>query len=127
VITYEEHPELSYTQKRQHLKDLRNTIEANLARGALDTWTAFCLLQDIQLEVLDGDYDLIYLKVILESNAQVKKEYQEMYDAVTLSLSQGSSKDTIDLGVAYLVLQNIASDLLYDCPKDHGENIDVDQ
>ena len=127
MINFEKHPERSHGQKRQHLKNLRSTILANLATDASDTWTAFCLLQDTQLEVLDDYYDLTYLKVILEGNAQRKKEYQEMYDAVILGLSQGSSKDTIDFPMAYLVLQNIASDLLYDCLKDCGKNIDVDQ
>lgn len=127
MIRYEKHPELSRTQKRQHIKDLRDTIRANLAGNALDAWTAFSLLQDIQLEVLDDAHDLINLKVLIEDYPQKKKEYQEMYDAVILGLSHGSSRDMIDFPMAYLVLQDIALDLLYDCINPHGKNIDVDQ
>ena len=127
MINFEKHPERSYTQKRQNLKDLRNTILVNLARDASDTWTAFLLLQDTLFEVLDDCCDFEGLKVILERNPQRKKAYQEMYDAVMLSLSHGSSKDHIDDDMAYLVLQNIALDLLYDRLNNCGENIDVDQ
>ncbi len=127
VINYEKHPERSYTQKRQNLKDLRNTILANLARDAMNPWIAFCLLQDTQFEVLDDYCDFTGFKGILKCIPQRKQEYQEMYDAVMLGLSRGLSKDTIDSAVAYLVLQNIASDLFYDCLNDCGENIDADQ
>ena len=126
MINYEKHPELSYTQKRQNLRNLRNTILENLARDAFDTWTAFSLLQDIQFWVLDDYCDFEGLKAILEHNPQRKKEYQETYDAVMLSLSQGLPRDTIDLGMVYPVLRDIALDLVYDCLDHQGENIDVD-
>lgn len=127
MITYEQHPEISYTQKRENLKNLRNTIWDSLAKEAGDTWTAFRLIQDILSEVVDTYCDFEGLQARLEQIPQRKKEYQERYDAVISSLSQGKSRDNIDFAEAYPVLQDIILDLLYDYLASLRESITVYQ
>jgi hypothetical protein len=123
MIIYEHSdPKLPYTQRKQNFKNLRNTIIAHLAKYAGDPWRAFCLLQDIQFEVLEENFDLKYFKELLEHNPIKKREYQERYDAVKSILS----KHAIDFDLAFLVLKNIESDLLHEQLNYNGENISID-
>jgi hypothetical protein len=116
MVNHGKRGQLSYTQKRQNLKELCHTALANFARDGADTWTAFCLLEDIQFEVLNAHFDLDGFEVLLENSPRRKKELQERYDAVMLSLAGcgGLLKEYIDFVAAYFVMRNVLLDLLYD-------------
>lgn len=122
IIFEHSDPKLPYTQRKQNYQNLRKTITTHLAKYADDPWTAFCLLQDIQFEALDNQFDFENFKELLERNAQKKKEYQEKYDAVKSILS----KDTVEFGLVFCVLKNIESDLLYEQLDYNSENINID-
>jgi len=123
MIKYEHlDPKLSYTQRKQNYKNLRNTIKEHLARYAGDPWTAYRLLQNLQVEALDNNLDLEYSGELLERNPQKKKEYQERYDAVASILSE----DSVECNITFYVLKDIQSDLIYEQLNLKGENIAID-
>lgn len=123
MIRYEPlDPKLSYTQRKQHYKNLRNTIKEHLARYAGDPWTAYRLLQNLQVEALDNNLDLEYSGELLERNPQKKKEYLETFDAVASILC----RETVDFDLAFLVLKNIETDLLHEQLDYNSENISID-